>query len=163
MANCQEILQKRRTVIVPCSVQNVKIIQYLINKWWTNETQQDVECLRWDLEDYPILQQSQPFWWGLSVSVQLMCANLTSINIFIRGLGILWSPVDCFAVGYPSEAYLKLKSHKNFFINKIYFSYPKVSKFCTEYSSITAVVCAKFQNHLKAEEQGQMRFCEISV
>ena len=48
--------------------------------------------------------------------------------------------------GYPSKTHLKLKSRKISFVHKICFNCPIVSKFYIEHGSITAVLCAKFQN-----------------
>ena len=49
-------------------------------------------------------------------------------------------------IGYPSETHLKSKSCKNSFALNSYLNWPNVLKFCTEHSSITAVLCAKFRN-----------------
>ena len=68
-------------------------------------------------------------------------------------------------IGYPSEIHLKLKSHKISFIHTIHSSCQIVSKFCTEHGSITAMLCAEFQNDLGNWEKsyGQTSFPEIYV
>ena len=48
--------------------------------------------------------------------------------------------------GYPSETHLKLKSCENSFVHNIRLSCLNVLKFCKGHGSITAVLCAKFQN-----------------
>ena len=55
-------------------------------------------------------------------------------------------PLALCNIEYPSETHLKLKSHVIVFDHNIRFSCPTVLKFCTEHSSDTAVLCAKFQN-----------------
>ena len=46
-----------RAVLLPCSVWNIKMIRYLINKLWANEMSQDLG-LRWVLDRYPILHST---------------------------------------------------------------------------------------------------------
>ena len=48
--------------------------------------------------------------------------------------------------GTLSETPPKLQSRKTSFVNNICFSCPSILKFCTEHGSVTAVLCAKFQN-----------------
>ena len=57
----------------------------------------------------------------------------------------------------------KLKSHKNMYIFKVFASNPVILKFCTEHGSLTAMLCAKSQNHWTADidvinKQDFMRF-----
>ena len=47
---------------------------------------------------------------------------------------------------YPSETHLKLKSRKISFVHNIHLNNPIVLNFCTEHGSITAMLCAKFEN-----------------
>ena len=66
-------------------------------------------------------------------------------------------------IGYQSETHLKLKSHKILFVHNICLRCPIVLKFCTEYGSDTAVLCAKFQDDwiidtAVMEEQDFVRF-----
>ena len=68
-----------------------------------------------------------------------------------------WAPTQihpwgCCNIGYPSETHLKLKSCEIFFAHNICFIYPIILKFCTEHGSITAVLCAKFQNDRTTEK-----------
>ena len=51
----------------------------------------------------------------------------------------------------PSETDLQLKSYEIAFAYNLLLSCQMVLKFCTEHGSITAVLCAKFQNHLANE------------
>ena len=49
-------------------------------------------------------------------------------------------------IGYPSETHGKLKSREISFAHNLFINYPIVLNFCTVHGSITAVLCAKFQN-----------------
>ena len=57
------------------------------------------------------------------------------------------SPGVACNIGYPSETYLKLKSHEISFAHNLFISNPIVLKFCTEHGSDTAMLSAKFQNN----------------
>ena len=46
---------------------------------------------------------------------------------------------------------LKLKSRQISFVHNLHLSCPIISKFCTEHSSVTAMLCANFQNNLATE------------
>ena len=50
-----------------------------------------------------------------------------------------------------SETYLKLKSSEISFIHNLLLSHAIILKFCPEDGSITAVLCASFQNDLTTE------------
>ena len=52
----------------------------------------------------------------------------------------------------------KLKFRKMSFIHNICYCYLIVLKFCTEHGSITAVLCAKFQNHWTTEKNAMDRW-----
>ena len=53
----------------------------------------------------------------------------------------------CSNVVYPIKTHLlRLKWYANLVIHNIHFNCPIILKFCTEHGSITAVLCAKFQN-----------------
>ena len=51
-------------------------------------------------------------------------------------------------IGYPSKTQLKPISRKISFARHLFLSNLITLKFCTEYGSITAVLCPKFQNDL---------------
>ena len=55
-------------------------------------------------------------------------------------------------MGYQSETHPKLKSREISFVHNVRFSCPIFLKFCTEHGSITAVLCAKFQNDWVAQQ-----------
>ena len=54
------------------------------------------------------------------------------------------------------------KFHETLFVDNFHINGPNVLKFCTEHGSVTAVLCAKFQNDSEAgtdvmDEQGSAR------
>ena len=51
-------------------------------------------------------------------------------------------------IGYLSETQLKLKSRESSFAHDVLLSCQIALKLYTEHGSVTAVLCAKFQNHL---------------
>ena len=59
-------------------------------------------------------------------------------------LRILRSQCYWHNIGNPTETHIK--SREISFAHSYSFSYPIMLKFCTEHGSITAVLCAKFQN-----------------
>ena len=59
---------------------------------------------------------------------------------------IQWYTMGYCGIGYPPQTHIKVKSRGISFVNNVHFNCPIVLKFCTEYGSITAVLCAKFQN-----------------
>ena len=74
-----------------------------------------------------------PSVWGPGRSVQACNGNVL-VPSETRG---------CFNIGFPSVIHLKTQILS---IHNIHFSCPIILKFCTEHGSITAMLCAKFQN-----------------
>ena len=66
-----------------------------------------------------------------------------------------WS--SCCA-GYPSKTHLKLKSRGISLVHNTHFSCPIVLEFRTEHGSMTAMLCANFQNDWAVEKYGKTRF-----
>ena len=54
-------------------------------------------------------------------------------------------------IAYPFETYLKPKPREISFGHNLLLSCTVVLKFCTEHGSVTAVLCAKYQNDLTIE------------
>ena len=62
------------------------------------------------------------------------------------------TPLGLVTIEYiPSKTDLQLKLYEIAFVHNLLLSCQMVLKFCTEHGSITAVLCAKFQNHLAIE------------
>ena len=53
---------------------------------------------------------------------------------------------------YPPKTHFKIKSHKILLVHNIHFSCQIILTFCTEHGSVTAMLCAKFQNDLTTEK-----------
>ena len=59
--------------------------------------------------------------------------------------------VGCCDIEHPSETHIKLRSREISFAHNSLRNCQIVLKYCTEHGSITAVLCAKFQNDLTNE------------
>ena len=74
------------------------------------------------------------------IKFSLVDYDFEKITVYKVGPGVLCN------IGYPSETHLKLKSSEILLVHNIRFSGSIHFKFCTEHGSITAMLCAKFQN-----------------
>ena len=61
------------------------------------------------------------------------------------GSGVLLPGVQGIVATY--EICVQLKSCNNLFFHNLFSNHPMILKFCTEHGSLTAVLCANFENH----------------
>ena len=86
---------------------------------------------------------SDPIYYISSLTVSQVEVNSRELNLHIRNTPHKWSG----ACHNPSQTHHKFKCYKIIFFHNIHLGCRFILKFCTEYGSITAVPCAKFQNN----------------
>ena len=84
------------------------------------------------------------YWWKTLTTT--ICSWKKWTRIYVR-----YEPVGCCNMEYPPETYIKLKSREILFGHNSLLICRIVLKFCTQHGSITAVLCANFQNDLTDE------------
>ena len=106
------------------------------NDWTTGQ------CLM-DKRDFARFDRRDEFWWDILHILYKLSGVLCNIH------RQKWRNKDAQSIniGYPSETHLKFKFCEISVVHNNRFICPIVSKFCTEHDSITAVLCAKFQNN----------------
>ena len=103
---------------------------------------------------------SSPLWPYDIVSVKIRLrrpSHVYSVSNKVNNitLALIWKyqlPIKaCCNIGYPSETHLKIKSREISFAHNLLISCQIALKICTGHGSITAVLCANFQNNLTTE------------